>query len=138
MMRELFMRMVLAGLLFGATPILVNRSGLTGTTATLIGFGIAFFVMIPVAMHKGVTISGAHWWFMIAAAFTSIGASLLFNVALVEISPKIVGRISLIVLLMETAVFAAYQMYMNGQLSLRVAAGFAAAAIATVLLVPSS
>ena len=127
--------MAVAGVLFGAWPLLMNRSGLSGTTATAVLSIIMFLLALPLALQAGLPSAGQNWWLAIAAGLCIGLAFLAFNSGLANAAPKIVGQLVIFMVVVQLAVPAAYQAVMNGQLTVKSALGFVAAAVAAILLV---
>jgi hypothetical protein len=134
-MRELIVKMVAAGVLFGAWPLVMNRSGLNGATATAALSLIIFLLALPVALRDGIALTGSNWWFAVVAGCCSGLGFLAFNSGLAEATPALVGRLFVIMILVQMAIPAAYHVVMNGQLTARTGLGFVAALIAAILLV---
>jgi hypothetical protein len=133
--RELVVKMAVAGVLFGAWPLLMNRSGLNGPTSVAALNVIVLLLAFPIAWQQGLLPAGPNWWFVIAAGCCAGLGYLAFNSGIAKAAPAIVGQLVVIMIVIQMAVPAAYQAMMNGQLTIKAALGFAAAAIAAILLV---
>lgn len=126
-------KMVITGIVFGVWPLLMNKSGLSGGTATAT---IAFFVLLlvaPVGIYDGLVFTGSRWWFAILAGFFAAAGMLMFNSMLAGATHDSVGRLFVIMLVFQIAVPAIYHVCANGGLTIKSSAGFLAA-ITTVLL----
>jgi drug/metabolite transporter (DMT)-like permease len=132
---ELILKMMVAGVLFGAWPLLMNRSGLSGATATAVLGIIMFLLALPVALQAGIPPAGRNWWLAIAAGFCIGLAFLAFNSGLAKATPEIVGQLVIFMVVVQMVVPAAHQAAVNGHLTVKSALGFVAAAIAAILLV---
>jgi hypothetical protein len=126
---------ILAGIFFGAWPLLMNRSGLAGTSAAAAFGFLGFVIMLPFVLKNGISLSGANWWAIVAASACGALGGLLFNSMLASTPKETVGRFFLIMILAQTAVPALYDIVMSGQLPLNKGLGFAAAIVAAILLV---
>ena len=51
---------VLAGIMFGIWPIMMNKSGLNGNMATFVLTVIVLLVVTPFALKSGVRVTGAN------------------------------------------------------------------------------
>ncbi len=134
-MNELVFKMVVAGVLFGAWPILMSKSGLNGPTSAAVFSIIALSFILPVAFQHGITLTGANWWYALAAGCCGGIGLLVFNSGLAKATPATVGQLFVVMIVVQTAIPAIYSVVMNGQLTLKTGAGFIAAVIAAILLV---
>lgn len=134
-MSDSILKMVLAGILFGAWPLLMNRSGLTSSTANVVFSAIVLLIVLPFAMSDGVTFSGTKWWFAVLAGVAGGLGLLVFSSEIAKASQENMGKLFVVMLVVQASVPAVYHAYMNGGLSIKTASGFAAAIVATVLLV---
>lgn len=129
------LKMVLAGVLFDAWPILMNRSGLSGMHSTAAFIIIVFVTVMPFALWNGITLSNTNWSWAIAAGLCSAAGLIAFNSGLAEATPQTVGKLFVTMIVVQTAVPALYHVIMNGQLTLKASFGFGFAFIAALLLV---
>ena len=135
LMNGLYVRAVLAGILFSLWPLCMNRSGLSGymsaacfTAATLLG-------ILPFAlMSNGLSIPPANWKLVALAGLIGCLGLMLFTGMLAKATPRSMGTLFIIVNLVQLAVAASYQSYMNGTLPPHKIGGYFAAALATYLL----
>lgn len=132
---SLHMKAVIAGLLFGAWPFFMNRSGLSGNLAAAFFAIVTISVIMPATLYSnGLTIPAANWTMVsIAGIIGGIGI-LLFNGMLTEASAKAVGDLFVITLVMQIVVAATYQVIVNGGVPVEKIFGYAAAAVAAYLL----
>jgi len=133
-MDNLILKMVVAGVLFGIWPLLMNKSGLTGVTSAFIYSIFILLFMLPIVMKEGIIMTGANWWFIIVATFCGSMGLLVFNGALAKTTPEGVSRLIFIMLIVQMAIPAIYYLIVNGQVTLKMGMGFIAAAIAAILL----
>lgn len=133
-MGETVLKIVMAGLSFGIWPLLMNKSGLNGNTATAAFSIIVLLIVLPIGLLNGLTLAGSKPWFVLAAGcFAAVGLT-TFNSVMAKATPENVGQLFVIMLVVQTAVPAIYQAYTNGGLTIKSAAGFLAALIAAFLL----
>lgn len=73
----IYIEMFVTGVLFGAWPLLMNRSGLTGISATAVMGVVTILVIMPFVLKNGTMIAGTNWWFAIAAGLCGAIGSLV-------------------------------------------------------------
>ncbi len=127
------LEMVVAGLFFGAWPLFMNRSGLNATSASLLFTVVVLIALLPTTLYQDVSLSGHKWWFGVAAGVCSGVALLAFNDGLSKTTPAQVGKMFIIMLVVQTAVPALYHVIYNHQLSVKTLLGFITA-LATIFL----
>ncbi len=134
-MTDLHYKAILAGLFFGIWPILMNRSGLPGNVSSAaFSLGVAVIVL-PFALRQAYTVSFSPVWLMvIGACVTGALGILFFNGMLSKTTPETVGTLFVLMIVVQVSVPAVNQIIMNGELTLKTGAGFAAAIIAAFLL----
>ena len=129
------LKMMLAGALFGAWPLVMSKSGLPGVTSTVILSFVILLFVLPVGLYSGLYVKDSKWWFAIAAGILGAFGLLLFNAGLAESRPENVGRLFVVMIVIQTAIPAIYHAIANGGLDARTTCGFIAAAIAAFLLI---
>lgn len=135
-MSELHMRAVLAGVFFGIWPLLMNRSGLTGNVSSALFSLGALIVVSPFALFELRSATFSVTWTMAAGACIFGGLGLLaFNGMLSKTTPQTVGSFFVLMIVVQTATPALYQVIQDGSLTVGKAIGFAAAILAAFLLV---
>jgi hypothetical protein len=136
-MRDQYIRAVMAGLFFTAWPIFMNRSGLTGNISSAIfAFGCCL-VCLPFAAleyHNSSGVSVSRLMIVGACVFGGAGA-LAFNAMLAKASPQQISALIVLTLVVQTVSLAAYQAVVNGGITLSKIIGFAAAIVAAFLLI---
>lgn len=132
---NLAIKMAAAGVLFGIWPLLMSRSGLTGTTSTAVFATIVLVFVMPVAFISGFNTTGANWRFAVAAACCGAIGLILFNAALAEATQESLGKLFVIMIIVQTALPAAYHVVMNHGMTFKTGVGFAAAILAAILLI---
>lgn len=137
-MDNLIVKAVVAGLFFGAWPLLMNRGGLSGNISSLIFAAVVLVCVIPFAMRPIVSgtvdLAQARWTMVILAGVTSAAGMMVFNGMLAKATPQSVGTLFVLMILVQTTVPVVYDAVMNGGISLMKAAGFVLAAAAAFLL----
>lgn len=126
---------VLAGVAFGIWPLLMNRSGLGGNTSAAVFSGLAFLVVLPFAIREGgLAFNPTMVTFAIGAGIAGGLGLLAFNGMLATATPAQVGRLFVIMILVQVAVPAIYQVIMDGGVSLKEGVGLGFALMAALLL----
>lgn len=135
-MSELHLRAVLAGVFFGIWPLLMNRSGLTGNVSSAVFALGALIVVSPFAFYEFSSVTVSVVWTMVVGACIFGGLGLLsFNGMLSKATPETVGSLFVLMIVMQIATPALYQVINGGGLTVSKAIGFAAAILAAFLLV---
>lgn len=135
-MDSLQVKAILAGIFFGAWPLLMNRSGLSGNVSSVMFCLLVLIGVTPFAIYSnGFTIPTANWTLVILAGFFGAIGLLSFNGMLASASPQNVGTLFVLMIVVQTAVPALYQTIMSGGFPpIDKACGYAAAAVAAYLL----
>ena len=135
-MNNLQISSIIAGVFFGLWPLLLNKSGLNGNVASIIFSGIGFICIAVVAFTIGNMSIPTHtnWWLAIAAGAVSAVGVLIFNNVLAKSSPLNVTTLFALMLVVQIAVAAIYQVIISGNLSITKGLGFIFAVATTVLL----
>lgn len=133
-MNDSTLKMIVAGILFGMWPLLMNKSNLNSTTSTVMFAIMVLIFVVPAGVYHGLTFTDSKWWFAIlAGGFGALGL-LVFNSGLSEVSQKNVSKMFIFMIVVQIVVPALYHVYVNGGLTLRTASGFAAAILTAILL----
>lgn len=125
------LKALFAGLFFGAWPLLMNRSGLSGNNATFVFALFTFLVIAPLTI-KDVDQNIFNFWAISATIAAAIGLR-IFTSGLDKISKEEVSNFFVLTLVTQVCVSAIYQITLNGMTPSR-ALGFLAAIIAAILL----
>ncbi len=134
-MNSLYVRAILAGLLFGIWPLVMNRSGLSGNLSSAIFAGVAFLIMLPLAITGGFSsMQNARISFAVFAGIAGGIGVLFLNSMLAKVNRQNVGALLITMVLTQVAVTAIYHMYQGGEYSIRKILGVIAAIIAVILL----
>jgi hypothetical protein len=136
-MDGLQIKALLAGLFFGLWPLLMNKSGLNGNVSAMAFAGLVLLFVSPFALSNIGDLSNTKWLMVVGAGLFGALGVMSFNGMLAKATPQAVSTLFVLMIVVQTAVPAVYQVIMNGGLSLTKGLGFALAAIAAVLLVKS-
>jgi len=129
-MNDIWVRVVITGLCFGAWPLIMNKSGLTGNTSSLILTLVVLVVVGSVAIGDIGKISGANWWAVIIASVLSAIGLLALNGGLAVVTPQQVGVFLILMTLIQISTAALYHVFQNGvTIDKLVGFGFAFAAV---------
>ena len=135
-MNELHLRAVLAGVFFGAWPLLMNRSGLTGNVSAAVFALGALIVVSPFAFYEFSGGAVSVVWTMAIGACILGGLGLLsFNGMLSKATPETIGSLFVLTTVVQIAIPALYQVINSGGLTVSKAIGFAGAILVAFLLV---
>jgi hypothetical protein len=131
------LKMIVSGALFACWPLLLNRSNLSGSTSLMIFMGVSTAVVLPFALASNPTLAGAshHWWAWVLASglCSAIGMLIMCSVT-AKAATTDLSALIVVMTVAQIAGTALYGVAVSGQLSLKTAAGFAAAVLAAVLL----
>jgi hypothetical protein len=131
-----YVQAMLAGLLFGCWPLLMNRSGLSGNMASFMFVAGCLLIVTPFALAtNGLALPSANWTTVIAACTCAGIATLVFNSALAKVTPATAGTVMLLMVLPQLVVPAVYEAILTQSVPVSRAVGLVAAIIAAVLLV---
>lgn len=134
-MNELQIRAVLAGVLFGIWPLLMNRSGLNGNVSSAV-FSLACLAgTLPFALWSmGNSLATANWPIIAVAGVLGALGLLFFNGMLAKATSEKVGTLIVLAIVAQISIPALYQVVTNGGLTVSRGIGFAAAVLAAFLL----
>lgn len=127
-MNELQIRAVIAGVCFGAWPILMNRSHLNGhVSPALIGL-ILFVGSLPLAiLNFNKVTTDTNWILAISAAVIILLGNFPFATMLDKAPRPIVSSLIVLMVVTQIAVPALYQIFLTRKITLYQMAGFATA-----------
>lgn len=134
-MDSLEFKSIIAGVLFGIWPLVMNRSGMTSNLATFVFSSVVLISVSPFAISNLSEIGNSYWLWAVASGVIAAFGLLLFNNVLSNSTPQSVGILVVLMILVQTVVPAVYQVIMNGEISLTKLAGFVLAVVASFLLV---
>ncbi len=125
---------ILAGVAFGAWPIVMHQSNLGGT-AMLVFLNIIIIGMtLPFMLSKPLEFGSVDWRWAIAASVIAGIGMLAFTDMLPRTTPATLGTLYMIVLLVQFTFPLVYRMVMGGRMSTTQIAGILLASAAVVLL----
>jgi len=133
-LESLEIKSVVAGILFGIWPLLMNRSGLSGNLGTFVFAAAVLLCVFPFAVSSLQSIGTANWIWAVAAGILGAIGLIAFNTVLSKTTPQTVGTFFVLMIVVQTVVPAIYQAIMNGGLPFSKIVGFVFAAVAAVLL----
>lgn len=135
-MTELQIRAVLAGLFYGAWPLLMNRSGLEGSMSAAVLGGVGGLMVLPLAYQNSSVASFAQvsWVFTLLACSSAAIGSISFNGGLAKSAPEDVSTFFVMTITVQILVPAIYQIVLKGEVSLSKLFGFALAGVAAYFL----
>jgi uncharacterized membrane protein len=133
-MDNLRLSAVLAGVFFGVWPLLMNRSGLSGIMSSTVFTAIVLVCLSPFALSSVGQISDANWTMAISAGVVGAFGLYFFNGMLTTATPQQVGSLFVLMIVVQTAIPAMYQVVMTGELTTTRAIGFVLAFVSAVLL----
>lgn len=134
-MNSLEFKSIIAGVLFGIWPLVMNRSGLAGNLSSFVFASVVLLSVFPFAVSNLSDIGNSYWLWAVAAGVIAAFGLLLFNNVLSNSTPQSVGILVVLMILVQTVVPAVYQVIMNGEISMTKLTGFVLAVVASFLLV---
>lgn len=128
------------GLLFGAWPLFLSRSGLSGLSASATFAMINVLILMPFALSIGnlsniFATPDIRWWPLLIAGLLGASGLLLFNHTLVSAGPEHAGRLFVLMIVVQIAVPALHEIVMQGTIDFRTGIGFVLALGAAILLI---
>lgn len=134
-MNDLQIRAVLAGFFFGIWPLLLNRSRLSGDVSSAVFTFFALITVLPLALRgMSHSLANANWGMAISAGFFAGLALLAFNGMLAKAPHENVGALVILMIVVQIAVPALYQVVITRRLTGPSSIGFAAAVAAAYFL----
>jgi hypothetical protein len=133
-MTDLKVRAMLAGLAFGLWPLFMNRSRLNGNLSSFAFGAAATIIVLPFALRSFGEFATADWKMVVIAGILGACGLLFFNAVLAGATPAQVGKLFVLMVVVQITVPAVYQVILNRHLSIGTACGFGAAVIAACLL----
>ncbi len=133
-MDALQIKALLAGLAFGIWPLLMNRSGLSGNLSSAVFTAIALTCVTPFAVSNLSSLASTNWVMAISAGVIGALGLLSFNGMLAKATPQNVSMLFVLMIVVQTALPAVYNIVMNGGMSVSKGLGFVLAIAAAILL----
>jgi bacteriorhodopsin len=131
---ELQIKAIVAGILFGIWPLMMNRSGLAGNMSAVVMTGVSLICVTPFALSNMGNLANANWFMGIGAGVVAAIGIMSFNGMLAKATPQNVSALFVMMIVVQTVLPAVYNILMNGGMTLTKGAGFVFAIIAAVLL----
>jgi len=132
-MSLLQIQFILAGLCFGAWPLFMNKSGLSGILSSLTITVIIVILTLPLALGEFKNITNANWVMISIAGFFATAGMIFFNKGLFRATPENISQLVIIMAIIQIAVPAIYKIVISG-VTLKQIFGFMTAIITIILL----
>jgi hypothetical protein len=130
--------MLVAGVCFGGWPLIMNKSGLSGLPASFVVAGVAAVLTLLVGITSSTftehASSHASWFLAVVAGLCGALGLICLNIGIAEAGKYTVGRLLVIMMVIQVTVPAIYHVAVSEGFSLRAGVGFTAAVVAAVLL----
>jgi hypothetical protein len=133
MSADVILKMVLAGVLFGCWPLLINRSGMDSNSSSILFSAVGTAIVVSVALTQSTDFAAGDWRWALAAGVAGGLGVLVFNSGLAEASTAKVSILFVIMILVQIMVPAIYHVYVNQTISPGLAAAFAATCVSAIL-----
>ena len=134
-MNGIYVKCVVAGILFGIWPLLMNRSKISGNIAAAVFSFVGLMCILPFAINGiNKTLLGANWALAITAGIMGGFGLLLYNMMIAAATSERVGTLMIINLLLQIVTPAIYTVVVSRSLPLTKGIGFIAAVAAALLL----
>ncbi len=110
---------ILSGLLFGAWPLFMNRSGLSGYVSAMVFAGSVLVFTLPFGVWElcNAPVSDVRWKAVLGAGVCGGLGVLCFNSMLAKADKSQVGTYLIIMILVQIAVPAVNDMFVNEKVS---------------------
>lgn len=135
---ELQLKVIFAGIMFGAWPLIMNRSGLGGHLMLIVLSVIIIAMVLPFLLFESPTLMGVDWKVAVAASVVAGMGMLGFSDVLAKASPREIGLLYMLLLLAQFAFPVVYhvlhQWWVGDTITLKQAAGITTAVLAALLL----
>jgi hypothetical protein len=135
-MTEIQVRAIISGIFFGLWPLLMNRSGLSGSMSPAFFTGTAFLLLLPLAIfgESATTISIVGWSFAVMAGVAGAIGNIAFNGGLAKTTPETVGTFFLMMICVQITIPVINHVVTTGGLTTEKTVGFLLAFVAAYLL----
>lgn len=129
------MKAILAGLLFGAWPILMEKSHLPGNVQSLVFAAGVLILVFPFSISGFREIQNPVWMMAVFAGLAGGLGLMVFTSGLSTIGTKNVSVYFVLMIVAQTTVPAVYKIFVDGKgVSIEKGIGFALAIVAAILL----
>ncbi|MBL7022317.1 hypothetical protein ISR92_03310 [Patescibacteria group bacterium] len=133
-MDSLQIKAILAGMFFGAWPLLMNRSNLNASVSAVVFSIVVLVIVFPFSVSNWANLTNINWTMAVLAGIAGAIGLLLFNSMLSKATIETVGTLFVLSLVAQITVSSVYKVLMSGDISLAKGVGFALAALSAVLL----
>src|SRR4051812_6110918 len=113
-MEDLKFKAALAGLFFGIWPLVMQKSGLNGIASSIIFTGCATVMLLPFSSGSWGGLSDTKWVLVFIAGALGAYGLYNFNAMLAKTTPQNISTLFVIMILVQTAVPAIYQLIISG------------------------
>lgn len=134
LMLELYIKTAASGILFGLWPLVMSRSGLDGVVSATVFALVQACILLPIGFYVGFPTTSTNWIAAILAGGLSSLGLLAFTDVLVKSPKEDVGRMFVLVIIVQVLIPTLYQFVGTGSITLKQIGGFAAALVAIILL----
>lgn len=125
---------IVAGVSFGAWPLVMNKSPLPWGTSSVIFTTTILICMIPFAISNPGNLARINIWIPIIAGLISAVGIACFNGMLVKATSQNLGSLFVIMIVTQTTFPVMYDIIMKGGLGMKKGLGFILAFAACILL----
>ena len=133
-MNDKIVKMLFAGLFFGAWPILMNRCGLKANIFTVMAVIFTLIFVFPQAFRELDCLYVVDWRFAMGAFVTGTIGVILFNNVASSVSKKEIGYLFVVMAMVQISVPAINSIVMNGGFTSKKILGLCCAFAAAILL----
>lgn len=123
-----------AGLCFGAWPLFMNKSGLSGIIASFTITSLIVILTFPFIFGEVKNIVNANWTMVICAGVSSAIGMIALNKGLFKASVQEVSTLFVILIIVQIIVPATYKIFLSGTITIKQAFGFILAIVAAIFL----
>jgi len=133
-MDSLQIKAIIAGMFFGAWPLLMNRSNLNASVSAVVFSVVVLAIVFPFSINSWSNLTNINWTMAVLAGVAGAVGLLLFNGMLSKATVDSVGTLFVLSLVAQITVSSIYKVLMSGDISLGKGVGFVLAALSAVLL----
>jgi hypothetical protein len=131
---ELKVRAMLAGLFFGAWPLFMNKSGLSGNFSAFVFEVVVTILVIPFSFWNIGDLSAARWGMVLLSCTSAAIGILCFNGMLAKAEPTDMSMLFILMIVVQILVPAIYNAVLSGHISILKAFGVALAILAGIVI----
>lgn len=134
-MSDIQVRAIIAGILFGAWPLIYQKGAMHWGIGQLIMSAVTLVVIVPAVFANGVPPISIKWAYVVAAGIVVTIGLVVFNGGLQKVTAQEVSSYFVLMIVVQIVVPAVYHVIENGQVSGTKIAGFVLAIAAAFCLV---